>query len=355
MSTINTSRIPSLDGLRALSIALVIISHLAGTTNFPFTPEQIQSTVGEIGNLGVRVFFVISGFLITTLLMHEHSSTGRISLWQFYARRTIRIFPAAYFFLLVVCLLDYFDVLNPHPWELLRAFTYTSNYGETRSEWLVHLWSLSVEEQFYLIWPSVFMLLGPANAKWFALMQVLLAPIIRVIYWFYYPGGRDFGGFETAMDSIALGCLLALCRTWLHANYWYTAAMKSRLWLGAVVIMATMMVLAEKRFIFFITRDVVLNFCIAFIVDRAVTHSESGTFNKLLNLKPIAYVGTLSYSLYLWQELFTLNNSSSPIQSFPVNILCAIVVALFSYYLIERPALRQRNNIIKFIQRKLDT
>src|SRR5690242_4601723 len=94
-----SSHIPSLDGLRAVSILFVLIGHMENTRNFPL---HVSAVLGDIANLGVRVFFVISGFLITTLLLKEFDRTGRISLSNFYLRRTLRIFPAFYAYALCV-------------------------------------------------------------------------------------------------------------------------------------------------------------------------------------------------------------------------------------------------------------
>ena len=136
-------RIPSLDGLRAISIILVLLAHLSGTRHF------VKSGVFEIyGNVGVRIFFVISGYLITLLLLKEHERTATISLRDFYIRRAYRILPAAYVFMLPV-ILWYARSLNRV--TILAAVTYTSNYIHVGNWILGHLWSLSVEEQFYLL------------------------------------------------------------------------------------------------------------------------------------------------------------------------------------------------------------
>jgi len=146
-------RIPSLDGIRAISIGLVIFSHLAGTHHFPVRWSIFSS---DLGMLGVRVFFVISGFLITTLLLEEYADSGGISLPWFYFRRTLRIFPAAYAFIAVIFILHGLDLVSLQSRDMLHALTYTMNYSQDsfhRHSWtMYHLWSLSVEEQFYLLW-----------------------------------------------------------------------------------------------------------------------------------------------------------------------------------------------------------
>jgi peptidoglycan/LPS O-acetylase OafA/YrhL len=130
-------RIPSLDGLRAVSIALVALAHLNGTRYFPTLPELGQ---WQLGNLGVRVFFVISGFLITTLLLEESERTGAVSLFQFYLRRCFRIFPAFYALCAVLFVLDQARIIALRPGDLLAAVTYTVNYHHDRAWYTGHIW-----------------------------------------------------------------------------------------------------------------------------------------------------------------------------------------------------------------------
>jgi peptidoglycan/LPS O-acetylase OafA/YrhL len=116
------------------------------------------------GELGVHVFFVISGFLITGLLMEELALSGRISLSRFYLRRTLRIFPAYYAYLAIAFLAAVAGWVQLAPHDLMHGLSYTSNYYPSRSWFLGHTWSLSVEEQFYLLWPALVVLTGPRRA-----------------------------------------------------------------------------------------------------------------------------------------------------------------------------------------------
>ena len=140
----NSHRIPSLDGLRAISIALVIVSHLARWKHIAFAfPEAY-------GELGVRIFFVLSGFLISQLLFQEQERSSSISLRDFYVRRAFRIFPAAFVFLAVVTVVYWHEMRWYH---LAAAVFYAANMDSSRPWIFGHLWSLSIEEQFYLLWP----------------------------------------------------------------------------------------------------------------------------------------------------------------------------------------------------------
>jgi len=135
----------------------VLIAHLAGTRNFP----AALATSESLGYLGVKVFFVISGFLITSLLLKEHAKNGQISLRAFYLRRVFRIFPASYAFIAVMFLCAVFGLITLLPNDLLHANTYSMNYHRPHAWYMAHLWSLAVEEQFYFMWPAVLFFAGP--------------------------------------------------------------------------------------------------------------------------------------------------------------------------------------------------
>src|SRR5215469_8527111 len=166
--------IPSLDGLRTLSILMVLLGHLYGTLGYPKNAVTLE--LSHFAHFGVQVFFVISGFLITTLLLREREKTGRINLVHFYLRRTFRIFPAAFFYISVMALVV-------HPGYLLYAYTYTMCYAGQARPWVLgHLWSLSVEEQFYLLWPAA-LVLGFAVRRRIGWTVVALAPIARLAFW----------------------------------------------------------------------------------------------------------------------------------------------------------------------------
>src|ERR1700730_13855580 len=144
-------RIPSLDGLRAVSILLVLFGHASLSDGAPHALKPFN----HAGNIGVRFFFVISGFLITTLLLKEKSQTGTISMKKFYQRRILRIFPAAYVFIAVMGLLASLGWIALRRGELFYAASFTMNYHDFHAVWLGQLWSLAVEEQFYLLWPAL--------------------------------------------------------------------------------------------------------------------------------------------------------------------------------------------------------
>ncbi len=197
------SRVPSLDGLRCLSVILVLIAHFSYSVHSPIKPNIL---LNYYAHYGVLLFFVISGYLITTLLINERERNGTISIKRFFVRRAFRILPIAYAYLIVVAVI-YRGCLTYK--ELAIASTYMSSYS-LHAPWVLdHLWSLSVEEQFYLIWPVV-MAASFIKAKRLAVVAVVLAPLFRVAL---YIGGHSLGQlyyFPAVSDSLATGCLLAL-------------------------------------------------------------------------------------------------------------------------------------------------
>ena len=165
-------RIPSLDGARTVSITLVVVWHI-----FNMTPILWRF---DYGNLGVRTFFVISGFLITSLLMRELQKTGTIRLRTFYARRFMRLMPAYWFYVAIVAALIPTGLVDATWHKLIPALTYTANYWQPLGA-LGHTWSLSAEEQFYFLWPTALLLLGLKNGRWACLALLLTAPLFRTL------------------------------------------------------------------------------------------------------------------------------------------------------------------------------
>ncbi len=335
-------RLPMLDGLRAVSIALVLFSHLQGTRGFPAF-AGVTRLVGDLGMLGVRVFFVLSGFLITHLLIAELRRNGRISLADFYARRAIRILPALAVFLLCIFVAARLGWLFPTRKDWIHALTFTMDYSPHPAWSLGHLWSLSVEEQFYLGWPAVLALLGTTRALGFAAAVVVALPVLRVLLWTLAPGYRDYmdQSFETVADALATGCLLARVRQRLGSIAAYQRLMTSR----AFVLVPIVVFLVNGRdthpIAFMFLGQTIMNVGIALILDWSLRHDD-GHVGRVLESAPARYVGARSYSLYLWQEPFLNHRMTAFATTFPFNLVFACAAALFSYAFVERPMSKLR-------------
>lgn len=340
-------RIPSLDGLRAISITLVIIAHLIGGHGAPWLAPLDRFNPGQ---LGVRVFFVISGFLITGLLLKELERSGTISLADFYRRRTLRIFPAYYAFLASMGLLGVIGALRVPDGALLQAASYTADYAML--VWprgylphpLGHTWSLSVEEQFYLVWPALLLLVGAARGRRIVAGTVVLSPLVLVAAAKTYALREGIGvTFETNAYAIATGCWLALAWRRFDDSMVLRALLKTA-WLPLAAIpflvAPTVVRVLPDGLHAFLFGDLAQAIGIGSLVAWCVRNPES-RFGQLLNSAPFVYVGALSYSLYLWQQPFLLGPGVGRL--FPLNLAAAVSCALASYYLVERPILRWRD------------
>jgi peptidoglycan/LPS O-acetylase OafA/YrhL len=205
--------IPSLDGLRAISILIVLVSHAGYGTIVP-------------GGLGVTIFFFLSGYLITTLLMEESERTGRINIGKFYLRRAFRLFPPLVVTLVAAYSLVMFGLLDGGiSWAgVLAQVFYFANYyglffdpGSTTPAGTGILWSLAVEEHFYMIYPAVLTGLLALGFSWRRIVVVLAMACLAVLAWRIYLAGlpnfaaeRTYYSSDTRVDSIVFGCLLAL-------------------------------------------------------------------------------------------------------------------------------------------------
>ena len=339
--TPRTDHLPSLDGLRAVSIVLVLLGHLSGTRPV----GRLNFGVGDIAHLGVVVFFVISGFLITSLLLAEHRKKGYVSLKLFYARRALRIFPASYAFIGCLMLLWTAGLIQLHAADIWHAVTYTVNYSVSRSWNIGHLWSLSVEEQFYLLWPFAFVALGPRRAIWVAAAVILLGPAARLGAAVFLRGTpyRDLEMFPMVADSLAAGCLLARMRGWLEAQSWYMRLFSAPYSLAMLAILLILNRL-EVYGIVAVFGTAAINLLIAVLVHRSV-HCSNGWTGRILNTRPLIFCGALSYSLYLWQQPFLNRNSSAWANAFPQNLIFAFGAALASYLLLEKPLMKLRHRL----------
>jgi peptidoglycan/LPS O-acetylase OafA/YrhL len=338
-------RIPCLDGLRAASIALVFVEHIAiasGVHGYTLP----QKVVGNIGVIGVDVFFAISGFLITLLLLREFRKTDTISLKGFYARRFLRLMPAAVAYLVTVAVLQWAGRLHATSSNWVHAVTYTVNFDPAPNWELGHLWSLSIEEHFYLVWPLALLFLSPQRLLKASVAWLVAAPVVRLAMLFTAPD--EMSRFENwtffRVDCIAAGCLLALLsererfRQVTHTSdgvAMLLIAVSFALVVGGYIaglaISAYGMVLEQT----------VRAVCIAAVIWLTINHFRTA-WGRLLDSRPFVVVGVLSYSLYLWQQLFLTHAGGGAVgfmNRLPYALLFAIAAAVASHWLIERPFL----------------
>lgn len=317
-------RIPSLDGLRGLSIWAVILAHVSNHFQAPVLQEHLfESGVWVLAYFGVTVFFVISGFLITSLLISEYDRSSRIDLGHFYRRRAVRILPASLVYIAVVL------VLGSATWaQSAYALTFTTSYFFKQAYTpLQQLWSLSVEEQFYLLWPLIF-LFGVRSAKRCGWAVMVLCPLLRLFL--EHRGYPEVGHLAPAIaDSIGAGCLLALYYDKVRAlvlRYFVSGPRFALLCLTSL--------LASELVFKFNLWEIwgIVPVMIALIMGAAIERRD-----WILNAGPLVWSGLLSYSLYLWQQPFLV--LKGPLDFLSVRLLATFAAAYLSYRFIERPVL----------------
>jgi len=354
-------RIPSLDGLRALSIFLVLALHSIQRLEITTTVSFLWVGIFN-GSTGVFIFFVISGYLITSLLLLEHEKRGSISLRGFYFRRAMRILPPLYVYVGVLLLLGLAGRLPIFKLDIISALFFFHDYALSLMWSLEHFWSLSIEEQFYLIWPVLLLYClrrpgaeGRSTAGKIAIAIILIAPIVRVVSFTLarHTVLHNSYSFHFHADSLMFGCLLALVQGTPVFERIYKYATKIWWIPPAAIVVSDCLSARYQNYWDF---PIGMTFCgaaISFFLLWCVRNPTSAV-GRFLNSRPIARIGVLSYSIYIWQTLF-LNPSNLTLfgpsfkllYTFPFSWLAILVVAELSYNLVERPSLRLRNHLIK--------
>jgi peptidoglycan/LPS O-acetylase OafA/YrhL len=337
--------IPGLNGLRALSVLIVIVAHMGFEHIVP-------------GGFGVTVFFFISGFLITRLLLAETEANGKLQLGRFYMRRIVRLYPALLFMMYItVCLYILLGYGHPSVMEVAAGVGYFTNVFQVLSRiggelpfmpW-THLWSLAVEEHFYLVFPLLVVAFGK---NWRGLSLALSAVIGAALLWRLYIEfgtnlpSEDYNYMmsDARLDSLAWGCLLS---TLLHAS---GSARNFKHLIGFIPTVVALIGLALS----FVLRDENFRYTLRFTLQGAAI------FTLMLNLyywkflsfafaildwKPLAWVGTISYALYLWHvpllDLFVRGFGDS-LSVRVAAVAVSFAAASFSMHYVEKPFLALR-------------
>jgi peptidoglycan/LPS O-acetylase OafA/YrhL len=344
---LSASHLPALNGIRFIAVFLVIFYH-AGFESVP-------------SGHGVMLFFVLSGFLITWLLLKENETYGTISLKRFYKRRILRIFPAFYVYSFVaVALLIIGDKIVP--WmHAIASFFYVSNYyyalNQNSDNLFSHTWSLSVEEQFYLCFPFLFLAFCSNLKRLTSVIYLIIALTwiwrIVLVFGFDVSGGYIYCAFDTRLDHLLDGCLLAIILREEKLKKFWQIMLKSTLMpfltIGvlAISIYFSQANVTYKSTVGFTIEPILL----AVLITQAITFS-SHRFWKWLDFAPIKFLGALSYSLYLWQQLTTsIIHSNFPNSPLIIKVLLIIIVTILvatvSYYFVETPFLQLKTMTVR--------
>lgn len=343
---------PSLDGIRAIAVLLVMAGHLG---------------LVYAGGLGVDIFFVLSGYLITAILISEFSVNGRISLKKFYARRALRILPAV--ILLLAVLNVFVAITQPSEqattlrWNSLGALFYSANWLRVfgRDLGIVgHLWSLSIEEQFYFLWPITlaFLLTRKLNVNRTLLVVAFAVVLVNLDRIYLYHGiesfTRIYNGLDTRADALLVGCALGIA----HCRFLSRHVLAVLGLLGAAFVAHVLFrgypVPANLQVPLGLTiGGTLFALGVAFTLAAILANSES-VFAKFLRLPPLVWTGRLSYGLYLWHfPVFTFVNgwfsTVQPLQLMALQVTGTFLCAALSYYFLERPCLnlKKKFSVIK--------
>ncbi len=356
--------LPTLDGWRAVAILMVLFNH--STAGLFFSGDQSSSLevdqalgmpgpllhalfakLSSYGARGIHLFFAISGFLITIRLIRDEEERQGVNLVAFYVRRACRILPLYFLYLGTLAMLSLAGSLQVDPWEWLGCLLFFRNYlpgvPATDGWYTHHFWTLSLEEHFYCTWPFLFALIGRRHRA-----ATAAACAIAVFSWRTFAESTnlvaEFGYWsqrsDTRSDGLFWGCFAAI----LLGSPAIEAVIHRRqsfsVWLGlvAVFVLSVAGGLPGGGFLF--------PFLIPWIIVGTIAHPE-WRISRCLEWPAVRWIGRLSYSLYVWQQLFLIADiqdmRSDPfggLQVLPGNLLATFVVATVSYYAVERPFVR---------------
>jgi len=340
-------RIAGLDGLRALAVVSVVLTHYGAFANLeksPFLPLFHGVT-------GVRAFFVLSGFLITRLLLQEHEQNGRISYGDFVARRALRIFPLYFLFLLLASLLFVAGYWKTNPAGLTYAWLYVYNFVPPTlyDPLLAHTWSLAVEEHFYLLWPLALLILVPRERALIGF--ILVTAVASFASFVILKRGIGVSGFflerwtVVAAFSLLIGCLASVLAHFQGASAFMRFCRSNAGLLVAATLFAVPALLfiaptLEGHVLPVYTASAVQSLGIAGVVLWIASRQDSAAVT-VLEFMPLRYLGTISYGIYIWQGFFlAVSPLRDPQEAWPPSPALGLVgIAIFaplSYHYFER-------------------
>jgi peptidoglycan/LPS O-acetylase OafA/YrhL len=334
-AALQSSYFPALDGLRGVAVLFVLLAHIGVNIYLHPYGFYLDSTIG------VHIFFVISGFLITTLLLKEKVKNGRISLRYFYIRRVLRILPVAYLFLLILIVLNHFYHLKIPATDFIASFFFYKNLPMHNEPYTAHFWSLAVEEQFYLTFPII-LALNTNRYMMLALAIVIIVPAVSVMGYYNvsFLNNNAVGHLISKVSMYAfwkgpviilIGSVFSII---IFKGIVKPEQIKANSFLSfALLVMA--ITISTKTFVFYskYASEYLSSILIAFAI--ILTINRQCFLSAILCTSFFRRIGMVSYSIYIWQELFIGSRAGEPwlhaFSSYPVwavMILKLIIISL---------------------------
>jgi len=337
----------SLDGVRAIAIAMVVVFH------------SLRHVAG--GYIGVEIFFTLSGFLITSLLLGEIGANGSIDRRAFYARRALRLLPALGGAIALCLVLVAMTGSNHGGIPLTRAVPpvalYLGNWVEAAGVslgFLSHTWSRAIEEQFYLLWPFVVVVLARRTDAVSLLVKVTIGLVIfRAVLMPLVPSALNFSVWTTSRaDCLVIGAILAIVFARERERVVRAA---DRPWVGVAALLALAGVFALLSFVRSpeMWSDFGMTTVVAIATAALIAHLVAlpgGTIARALAWRPVAAVGRVSYGIYLyhWPIVAALSVVALPFfMRLGLEFALTATAVLLSWFFIERPALRRKGRFIR--------
>jgi peptidoglycan/LPS O-acetylase OafA/YrhL len=319
--------IPTLDGWRAVAIIAVLTCHGISVL---FSNPKIHAILAT-GAFGVQIFFCISGFLITKRLLIEYQTKNSINLKEFYIKRFFRILPVSTLYIAVVFLLEPFFVYSIEPKSYFSSLFFFKNFLADKSWYLSHFWSLSTEEQFYLLWPVLLVTFTVKRGMSILLFSYLCLLLLSKITSLY---GHDY---------IITGCLMAFVQHYYIKNY---ISHKLQIQSIQILLFATMILGFINKIP---ERNLLLPWIIGLLILSTVVSPQTH-LSRILEFDHLKTIGRYSYSIYIWQQLFCVMESKyiffPPLQQFPLNFFALAGVSYVSYKYIEQPFIQLGRKLV---------
>jgi peptidoglycan/LPS O-acetylase OafA/YrhL len=331
-----SNRIPGLDGIRAIAILMVLCAHFISGSN----SNWLIKLLAKNGGFGVEIFFVLSGFLITILILREEEKNDGFSIRIFYLRRALRILPPLTIFLVFLSLLNFVGGIKITGLDISACLFFLRNYFGQSQE-TEHIWTLSIEEQYYLLFPILITLIKSNRIRltFLVVMVLLLSPWKQYCYSFPEMNWRRT---DLRFEPLIIGSAFAISRQAVFpkvlTNQFFSSAWAVFL---SLFVIAASFAASKSNLVGIQSLRTTATYVSIGLIVNAVSSGKVWLVSPILATNPIIWLGQISYSLYIWQQLFSPFDNRTNLSWYtfsPQNIFLAFIFGAVSFYLIENPA-----------------